>query len=70
MRYTVTQPEPLDWIIERHYGRMPGDIIGKVYEANQGLSKLGTEIPPGTTIELPDLPQAQLLPVQRLWGGG
>lgn len=52
MRVTAMQGDTLDMICYRHLGRT--DMVEAVLEANHHLSSLGTVLPMGTIVVLPD----------------
>lgn len=63
----AAQGDTVDAICWRIYGRTAG-ITEAVLEANPGLSDLGTIIPHGTLVSLPDIaPQAPELQMVNLW---
>lgn len=55
--YTTTGGEVLDEIAWRHYGRQIATTEA-VLDVNPGLADLGSILPPGVVITLPDLPAA------------
>lgn len=67
IRYRAKQGDVLDAVCKVHYGTEAAVVA--VLEANPGLADLGPELPAGTVIALPDLPQAAANAPQpvRLW---
>lgn len=69
MQVRARQHDTLDALCWRHYGRTAG-VVETVLAANPGLADFGAELPHGTPVELPDLPestQAATLPLLQLW---
>ena len=66
--YVTKQGDVLDALCWQHYGRSEG-VTELVLNANPGLADLGSEIPMGTVIELPDIPDSsnQAINPVRLW---
>lgn len=65
--YTTMQGEMIDAICRRTYGD-ESRYVEAVLEANPGLAALGTPLPTGTKITLPDLVAAtDVVPVVTLW---
>lgn len=48
----------LDLLLWRRYGVRGQELVEATYEANPGLAKLGSHLPLGTRVMLPDLPAA------------
>ncbi|TIW97788.1 tail protein X [Mesorhizobium sp.] len=67
--YRASDGDMVDEICWRFYekGQQPL-AVERVYEANQGLAKLGPVLPAGTIVKLPDLPRPQTTPIIRIWG--
>lgn len=70
MTYLTKQNDILDDVVFRFYGDTDNGIVEQVLEANRtvGLADLGTVLPAGVTITLPDRqfdPPAETL--TRLW---
>jgi phage tail protein X len=53
IQYRCVQGDVLDAVAARYYG-VAGFDIGLLYSANPGLASLGTHLPKGTIIALPD----------------
>ncbi|MFI8729414.1 tail protein X [Stutzerimonas kunmingensis] len=63
----ANQGDTVDAICWRYYGRTAG-VTEAVLDANPGLADLGTVIPHGTAVTLPDAaPQAEQRQVVNLW---
>ena len=61
------QGETVDAICWRHYGRTAG-VTEAVLDANPGLADLGTILPHGTLVQLPEVaPQAEQRQMVNLW---
>lgn len=61
------QGDTVDAICWRHYGRTAG-VVEQVLDANPGLADLGTVLPMGTAITLPEVAtQAPQRQVVNLW---
>lgn len=60
------QGDTLDLICHRHYGRTAG-VTEAVMKANPGLAALGTEIPMGTRVELPEISEKRTITPISLW---
>ncbi|MEI9402294.1 MULTISPECIES: tail protein X [unclassified Mesorhizobium] len=67
--YRASDGDMVDEICWRFYekGQQPL-AVERVYDANQGLAKLGPVLPAGTIVKLPDLPRPQTTPIIRIWG--
>lgn len=61
------QGDTVDAICWRHYGRTTG-VVEQVLDVNPGLAELGTVLPMGTAITLPEVAtQAPQRQVVNLW---
>lgn len=61
------QGETVDGICWRIYGRTAG-VTEAVLDANPGLADLGTTLPHGTPVQLPEVaPQAEQRQMVNLW---
>ena len=58
MRVHAMQGDTLDLLCYRHLGATAG-VVEKTLELNTGLAALGTVLPHGTAVELPDLSTTQ-----------
>lgn len=65
--YLSSEGDVLDAVIWRHYGRQDQGALELVLEANPGLADLGPILPPGLSILLPAIPDAQPRDGVRLW---
>lgn len=66
MRISALQGDTVDLICHRHLGRT--DMVESVLDANPGLAALGTVLPMGTEIDLPDTaPAATSTDTLQLW---
>lgn len=64
---TARQGETLDALIWRTRGLGPSDL-GPVLESNPGLAELGTILPAGTHVVLPETPPAPVVrDIIQLW---
>lgn len=64
--YITRAGDMLDLICRLHYGPRTG-MVEAVLEANYALSDQPELLPAGLTIMLPDAPQQQPAPLQKLW---
>jgi len=63
----ANQGDTVDALCWRHYGRTAG-VTEAVLDANPGLADLGTILPHGTPVQLPDVaPQAEQRQMVNLW---
>lgn len=60
------QGDTVDLICHRHYGRTAG-VTEQVLDANRGLADLGTVLPMGTRVELPEQPVQTVKKLINLW---
>ncbi len=61
------QGETVDDLVWRAFGRTAG-LVELVYELNPGLADLGTILPSGITVTLPERPaQKPTAPLLQLW---
>ncbi len=58
---TALQGDTLDRICWRVLGTTAGGVVDQAYGLNPGLAKLGTKLPEGTVVTLPDPPAAATL---------
>ena len=58
MRVHAMQGDTLDLLCYRHLGATAG-VVEKPLELNTGIADLGTVLPHGTAVVLPDLSTAQ-----------
>lgn len=66
MRVLALQGDTLDLLCHRHLGSTAGTVEQTLdLPDNYGLSLLGTVLPIGTRVELPDLPQPAASAVER-----
>lgn len=66
-RVIAHQGDTVDAICWRHYGRTAG-VVEQVLDVNPGLADLGTVLPMGTAITLPEVAtQAPQRQVVNLW---
>ena len=66
IRYFASENDMVDWICWRHYGRQSG-AVEEVYAANQNLAELGSYLPAGTIVLLPELTRDDVEQAIRLW---
>lgn len=66
MQVVAQQGDTLDRVCARFYGRTV-DVFETVLTANPGLADLGTILPHGTRITLPDVPTAPVADTINLW---
>jgi len=67
MTYRTVDGDMIDAVCRRFYGRGAG-AVEAVLEANPGLADLGPVLPPGTVIQLPDLPRPlETIETVKLW---
>ena len=65
--YGTRDGDVIDDVCRRFYGREAG-AVEAVLEANPGLADLGTVLPAGTVVELPELPRPlETIPTVKLW---
>lgn len=65
--YRTREGDMIDAICRRFYGHETG-AVEAVLEANPGLADHGPVLPPGTPVELPDLPRpVETIPTVKLW---
>lgn len=64
--YRTIDGDMVDAICKGHYGRE--DMTVAVYEANPGLAALGSVLPKGILILLPEPPETSVRKPIRLWG--
>jgi len=63
----ANQGETVDALCWRIYGRTAG-VTEAVLDANPGLADLGTNLPHGTLVQLPEMaPQAEQRQMVNLW---
>lgn len=55
---TALQGDTLDLICWRELGTTAGKVVEQAYELNVGLADVGTVLPEGTQVTLPDPPSA------------
>lgn len=65
MKYRTQEGDMLDHICLKHYGR--GDMFPKVLAANPTLPNVGSVLPAGLIIELPNIEPRQQQQAVRLW---
>jgi len=65
--YSASQGDTVDYIAWKFYGTQSGRVVEQVMDANPGLADIGTELPPGTLVTLPDLQLETAATVVRLW---
>lgn len=51
--YRCSNGDTLDWICWKYYGTEA--VLPQVFEANPGLADLGTHMPAGTLVALPEV---------------
>lgn len=66
MKVRAQQGDTLDALCQRHYGRTV-DVTEIALEANRDLARLGTVLPHGQLVELPDAPAATAHQTVKLW---
>lgn len=66
MRVIAQQGDTVDALCWRYYGRTHG-VTEQVLEVNPGLADVGTILPHGMAIELPDIAPAPVTPMIQLW---
>lgn len=64
--YITKQFDQLDYICWRYYGRTQ-QTVEAVLRANPNLAEMLPVLPPGITINLPDLPQPETTETLRIW---
>lgn len=65
--YRTRDGDVIDAVCRRYYGRESG-AVEAVLEANPGLAELGSVLPAGMLIELPDLPRPlETIDTVKLW---
>ena len=65
--YQTRDGDVIDDVCRRFYGREAG-AVEAVLEANPGLADLGTVLPAGTVVKLPELPRPlETIPTVKLW---
>lgn len=66
---TALQGDTLDRICWRVLGTTEGGVVEQAYALNPGLAALGTTLPEGTPVTLPDPPPAAAVALQtiNLW---
>lgn len=66
---TALQGDTLDLICWRVLGTTEGEVVEQAYALNRGLAALGTILPEGTAVTLPDPPAAAAVALQtvNLW---
>ncbi|NIJ70584.1 tail protein X [Xanthomonas sp. 60] len=64
MRVHTLQGDTLDALCHRHLGTTAG-MVEQALQLNPGISLLGTHLPMGTEVELPDAPPAASSTVER-----
>lgn len=66
---TALQGDTLDLICWRVLGTTEGGVVEQAYAMNSGLAALGTILPEGTEVMLPDPPSAAAVALQtiNLW---
>lgn len=66
---TALQGDTMDLICWRVLGTTEGEVVEKAYTLNPGLAALGTVLPEGTEVTLPDPPAAAAIALQtiNLW---
>ena len=68
-QYRAKQNEVLDAICFEHYGS-EANYTEIVLAANPNLAEIGTHLPMGTLINLPDIKLEQTSQQVELWAGG
>jgi len=69
--YLTQDGDMIDAICWRYYPKASQSLaVAHVYEVNNRLADLGTKLPAGLTVLLPDLPQPRSIPTINLWGIG
>jgi phage tail protein X len=66
MKVQSLQGDTVDALCWRHYGHTSA-VVEQVYAANPGLAELGTELPHGHTVELPEFAQTAVRETVSLW---
>ncbi|MEA9393492.1 tail protein X [Acerihabitans sp. TG2] len=66
MQIYALQGDTVDAICWRYYGRTQG-VVEQVLAVNPRLADLGAMLPHGTTLELPDIPDAAVIESLNLW---
>lgn len=66
MKARALQGDTVDALCWRHYGRTAG-VTEQVLEANPGLASLGSVLPMGLEVELPDQPAQPVTRRLQLW---
>ncbi len=65
--YRTRDGDVIDAVCRRYYGRESG-AVEAVLEANPGLAAVGSVLPAGMLIELPDLPRPlETIDTVKLW---
>lgn len=65
--YITKDGDTVDLIAWRVYGAQGGRVVERLLDANQGLAKLGPELPAGITVVLPRIDTKAELGGVRLW---
>jgi phage tail protein X len=60
------QGDTVDALCWRHYGRTAG-VAEQTYAANPGLAEIGTVLPMGYPVDLPDQPAQPVTDRLQLW---
>ncbi|WP_413728697.1 tail protein X [Sodalis sp. RH19] len=66
MKVRARQGDTVDALCWRHYGRTQA-VVEQVFAANPGLAGLGSILPMGIAVELPDLAPAAVRETYQLW---
>ena len=66
MKYRTKEGDVLDLVCLTYYGE-GASRVEAVLAANPGLGAMGTVLPSGAIIDLPDLPDTQTVAQIRLW---
>lgn len=65
--YITRSGDTADYIAWKYYGRQDSQTVEQVLAANPGLADRGPSLPPGISVELPDLVTPTVKPGLKLW---